>query len=374
MLLLCLQPLFLFAQKNFELNGKVDALKNGDKIYLVYQLEDQQIADSTTVENGRFVFKGQLDFPVFSALYLHKNPYVQRPAKGEQMDYFRFYLEPARIMLEAPDSLKKMTIKGSPANEQHTVLKSMLKVNDDKYSALVKEFQALPEAQQKDKKVYDSVLAREKMILHESYLIHLDFAKKYPTSYLAVISLAHIAAQPGITEAVREAYQTLPDNLKNSPLGKGIPISLDARTKTENGKEAPDFVQNTADGKPVKLSDFRGKYVLIDFWASWCGPCREENPNVVKAYNQYKEKGFTVLGVSLDMPGQKEAWLKAIEKDQLTWTQVSDLKGWENDAAKVYGVRAIPENFLIDPAGKIIGRNLRQEGLQEELAKIFKEN
>lgn len=374
MLLLCLHPLFLFAQKNFELNGKVDALKNGDKIYLVYQLEDQQIADSATVENGRFVFKGQLDFPVLSSLFLHKNPYVQRPAKGEQMDYFRFYLEPARIMLEAPDSLKKMTIKGSPANDMHTVLKSMLKVNDDKFSALVKEFQALPEAQQKDKKVYDSVVAREKMILHESYLIHLDFAKKYPTSYLAVISLAHIAAQPGITEAAREAYQALPDDLKNSPLGKGIPMSLDARTKTENGKEAPDFVQNTAEGKPVRLSDFRGKYVLIDFWASWCGPCREENPNVVKVYNQYKEKGFTVLGVSLDMPGQKEAWLKAIEKDQLTWTQVSDLKGWENDAAKVYGVRAIPENFLIDPAGKIIGRNLRQEGLQEELAKIFKEN
>lgn len=135
------------------------------------------------------------------------------------------------------------------------------------------------------------------------------------------------------------------------------------------GGEAPDFTQNMPDGRPLSLSELRGRYVLIDFWASWCGPCRRENPHVVKLYEAYKDKGFTVLGVSLDR--DEERWLKAIEADNLTWYQVSDLKGWSNSVAQLYGVRSIPHTVLLDPQGRIVARNLRGASLESTLEELL---
>ena len=136
------------------------------------------------------------------------------------------------------------------------------------------------------------------------------------------------------------------------------------------GKTIPDFEQADPNGKMVNIKSFRGKYVLIDFWASWCGPCRGENPNVVAAYNKYKNKNFTVLGISLDK--SKDAWLGAVEKDGLTWTQLSDLKFWSNAVAQQFGIQSIPQNFLIDPNGVVIGKNLRGEALEAKLESILK--
>lgn len=170
-----------------------------------------------------------------------------------------------------------------------------------------------------------------------------DIDKRFPASSLAKAYKDRFLTSPGIS---RE------------------PISA------KSGTPAPDFSAATPDGKMLSLNSFRGKYVLIDFWASWCGPCRAENPNVVKAYNAYKDKNFTVLGVSLDT--DKENWKKAIAKDGLSWTHVSELKGWSSSIAQVYTVNSIPANFLIDPTGNIIASNLRGDALLKALQENIK--
>jgi peroxiredoxin len=163
------------------------------------------------------------------------------------------------------------------------------------------------------------------------------------------------------------AYRSLDTAIRQSPIGKQLAAMLTAAKRTAIGQPAPDFTANDPEGKRVTLSAYaKGRVVLLDFWASWCAPCRAENPNVVRTYKLYQPKGFTVLGVSLD--DNKAPWVKAIQKDRLEWGQVSDLRGWSSDIVAQYGVHAIPMNFLLDRNGRIVAKGLRGDALQRQLS------
>jgi peroxiredoxin len=198
-----------------------------------------------------------------------------------------------------------------------------------------------------------------------------QWIRKHTTSPVSAYILEYMRFSVNF-DTLEVLYNYLTATAKNNYPAKNLKHAIEVNKLTGIGKTALDFTQPDTLGKPVSLKDFRGKYVLLDFWASWCGPCREENPNVVAAFNKYKDKNFTILSVSLDQPTGKEKWLNAIHKDGLTWTHVSDLKFWSNAVAKEYDIEGIPANFLIDPNGVIIAKNLRGDDLNNKLAEVLK--
>lgn len=198
-----------------------------------------------------------------------------------------------------------------------------------------------------------------------------DYFKNHPNSYACLDFVELLLQDKHSGHTAREYFNMLSTDMHKTEWGKRLMILIDELDPLYIGLEAPDFTQKTPDGKPVKLSDFRGKYVLVDFWASWCGPCRKESPYLVKAYGKYKDKNFTILGVSIDTKEDRAAWLEAIEKDQLEWTQVATMDDEINEAKRIYKISAIPQNYLIDPEGKIVAKMLRGEFLLKKLAEIL---
>jgi thiol-disulfide isomerase/thioredoxin len=346
-----------------------------EKVFFTYynSLTKLRFNDSVIVDNKKqVVFKTYLDEAVLGQLRIE--PLEKKTKGGRERvapDNLSVFLEKGNITVLVKDSIKNATVAGSPAHIEYLDIRQQIAGYDDAFAALYAKSAAL--RKEKDtagekavRKEIDSLNNLVKENVYKAYI-----RKKGQGSPVAIYALSQYSGYAIDADKVEPVYALLGAKVKNSPSGKIFKQRIATARLLEIGKPAIPFSQADTAGHIVSLASFKGKYVLIDFWASWCGPCRAENPNVVAAYQKYKDKDFTVLGVSLDRPGQKDKWLKAIYDDKLEWTHVSDLLFWDNDVAKLYDIKAIPQNLLLDKEGKIVAKDIRGEELTETLEEIL---
>jgi peroxiredoxin len=345
------------ADSSYTLSGNIKGLGSG----WVYLRHLGNRSDSVRADHDKFVFAGLAAEPEFCALE------IRTPA-GHKDFRVDFFLQSGQFRFEGNQDVPEgVVITGGTVQEEYQAYQAKLRTIADwtAYRSASKKAE-----EKKDKARIDSLGKAAAIMNRQEKEYNKKYATDHPASYIAVWELyVNFSFDPDMLElGLGNLYNGLDTAVRASYFGWELKAVLDGAERTAIGHQAPDFTQNDMNGKPVALSSFKGKYVLVDFWASWCGPCREENPAVVKAYRQYHTKGFAILGVSLDE--KKDKWAEAVRKDRLEWMQVSDLKGWQNSAAELYGVKGIPMNYLLDKDGKIIARGLRGEELEKKLEEL----
>jgi peroxiredoxin len=361
LLVLILLPSLLIAQKKgFIIDGKLDGYADNTEVKLFENGAKTPLATAKIIKS-KFLLKGLVAEPVFCMLVVGSEgtPNAARPIE--------LFVENKPISVKGSQSAPAdVKIEGSPSHIDFTNFVKEFMLVAQPLNGIAANINSSMPGTERDSMmgVYNSLQKQMQNVIDKQ-------VTGKPTSYVTPFVLtATYSFQEDILK-LEERYNKLAPIIKKSKAGKNLSLFIAEKKVGSVGTMAMDFIQPDTTGKPIALSSFKGKYVLLDFWASWCGPCRDENPTVVENYHQFKGKNFTVLGVSLDRPGQKERWLNAIKEDKLAWTQVSDLQFWSNAAAQLYKVQGIPQNFLIDPSGKIVAKNLRGPALRDKLCEVL---
>jgi len=353
---------FLFAScdtgKKYELSGKIEGLNEG-KIFLKIQKDHDLVkVDSSDIVNGEFKIEGSIAATDMYYLQIEDNKAT-----------IPFFLENAPITIEANvESLKEAKITGSASQDVYNNFIESVKVFKEKQGAIVAAYKEAKSA--KDEAAAEKAYKEYEVVDSERMESVKAFVKANSNAVpVAIITYYNLMSQLEVAE-MEGIYNSFGENVKASSAAIKIKSKIDVLKNVAVGQPAPDFTLDTPDGTPFSLSDLKGKVVLIDFWASWCGPCRRENPHMVELYKELNPKGVEFFGVSLD--DKKENWLKAIKDDGLTWKHVSDLKGWKSSAAKLYGINSIPATVLIDQNGTIVANKVFGDELKAEIEKLLK--
>jgi len=311
--------------------------------------------DSVMVINEKFEFSGVVEEP--ESIFMHTKDFKQ--------GFVYVWLENQKITVTIENgNLNEAKVIGGKSQNEFATLSSQTKALNKEYMEIIKPLQINAGTE----KYLDSLRKRGSEILSEIDIIDKKFIAENPDSYVSS-SILNMRRSAFGKKEVTALFNGFTEKIKNSANGKLINTFITIPNKPEVGDQYVDFELPDTHGKPIKLSDIKGKYVLVEFWSSWCGPCRKENPSLVKTYHQFRDKGFEILGVSLDE--NKDHWIKAIKTDKLPWTQVSDFKANNTFPALVYSIHAIPYNFLMDEQGFIIAENLRGKALGNKLAEVF---
>jgi len=361
--------LFSCQEKNsgYTIDGTIDSIEDGEKVYIELQDETGGLSpiDTAVVENGKFKFIGKTEQIEMAYLQISS-------LQGK----IPFIIENQKIVITAyKDSIAASKIEGSYQTDELSKFNKDFKTLQDK----AQQFQmdnmvAYQKASQEEDMETIQRIQEEFGAIQDDIKNYMSaYASENPKSYVSLLLLSQMVGDPDEFESVKTSFEALSNEIKTTKVGKELEQKIQSLLAVSVGQIAPDFSAPNPQGQMVSLKKSLGKVTLIDFWASWCGPCRMENPNVVAMYNEFHKKGLNIIGVSLDREGQKDKWLEAIETDKLTWIHVSNLKFWQDPIAVQYGIQSIPATLLLDAEGKIIAKNLRGNELREKVAELLSE-